>query len=187
MNTTNYPPPSVPLSQKHFEFSWLLWLYKTIAPKHVLEVGTSYGGSLWAWAHNCPDDTTIVAVDNFAPEYDNRARFSAWQAHCRIITIQGASAAPSTVAEARKHAPYHWLFIDADHSYEAVLRDWDNYKPMVAPGGVIVFHDIVPNARGDIQVSRLWSEIQRDGWPTLTICEDMRSDTCGIGVVFARI
>lgn len=35
------------------------------------------------------------------------------------------------------------LFIDADHSYEGVRRDFELWSPLVAPGGLIIFHDYV--------------------------------------------
>ena len=33
------------------------------------------------------------------------------------------------------------VFIDADHSFEAVLRDWKDWSPFLVPGGVVAFHD----------------------------------------------
>jgi len=37
--------------------------------------------------------------------------------------------------------PIRLLFIDADHSYEGVRSDFELWSPLVADGGVIVFHD----------------------------------------------
>lgn len=34
-----------------------------------------------------------------------------------------------------------FLFIDADHSYEGVSRDWRDWARHVAPGGHVAFHD----------------------------------------------
>ena len=36
---------------------------------------------------------------------------------------------------------YDVLFIDADHSYEAVISDLETYGPRVRKGGVILLHD----------------------------------------------
>lgn len=33
------------------------------------------------------------------------------------------------------------VFIDADHSFEAVLRDWKDWSPFLVPGGVVALHD----------------------------------------------
>jgi hypothetical protein len=44
--------------------------------------------------------------------------------------------------------PIDALFIDADHRYEAVRQDWDQWSPKVTPGGIIALHDcrIAPNS-----------------------------------------
>jgi predicted O-methyltransferase YrrM len=44
------------------------------------------------------------------------------------------------VAEHR-HRKIAFLLIDADHSYEGVKADFDNWFPMVTMGGIVVFHD----------------------------------------------
>ncbi len=41
------------------------------------------------------------------------------------------------------------LFIDADHSKEAILRDFSNMFPFVAPHGLILLHDTHP---GDVSL-----------------------------------
>jgi predicted O-methyltransferase YrrM len=38
-----------------------------------------------------------------------------------------------------------FLFIDGDHSRYGVRQDFDMYSPLVAPGGLVAFHDISPN------------------------------------------
>jgi predicted O-methyltransferase YrrM len=37
-----------------------------------------------------------------------------------------------------------FLFIDGDHTYEGVTRDFEMYSPLVKRGGIIAIHDIVP-------------------------------------------
>jgi predicted O-methyltransferase YrrM len=37
--------------------------------------------------------------------------------------------------------PIDLLFIDGDHSYEGVKKDWDLYSPMLKKGSVVIFHD----------------------------------------------
>ena len=37
--------------------------------------------------------------------------------------------------------PVGLLFIDADHSYEGVRADWENWKDRLAPSGKVGFHD----------------------------------------------
>ena len=42
------------------------------------------------------------------------------------------------------HLPIDFLFIDADHSYEAVKADWNGWFPKVRKGGYIALHDSKP-------------------------------------------
>ena len=37
--------------------------------------------------------------------------------------------------------PVHMLFVDGDHSYEAVKADIHGWTPKVVPGGIVAFHD----------------------------------------------
>jgi MMP 1-O-methyltransferase len=38
--------------------------------------------------------------------------------------------------------PIDLLFIDANHEYRAVLRDFNNWVPFVKRGGVVALHDV---------------------------------------------
>jgi len=39
------------------------------------------------------------------------------------------------------HQPIDFLFIDADHSYEAVRQDWFDWSPKIKVGGYVALHD----------------------------------------------
>jgi predicted O-methyltransferase YrrM len=49
-----------------------------------------------------------------------------------------------------------FLFIDGDHSYEGVKRDFEMYGPLVKPSGLIAFHDIVLGS----DVRKFWDEVK---------------------------
>ena len=34
-----------------------------------------------------------------------------------------------------------FVFIDGDHSYEGLRDDWENWRSLTAPGGIIALHD----------------------------------------------
>jgi hypothetical protein len=42
--------------------------------------------------------------------------------------------------------PIDFLFIDGDHSYEAVRTDWDDWHGHVQPDGLVAFHDALLDA-----------------------------------------
>lgn len=48
----------------------------------------------------------------------------------------------STNAAGSFDLPIDLLFIDADHSYEGVKRDWADWVPKVRDGGVVALHDV---------------------------------------------
>lgn len=55
------------------------------------------------------------------------------------------------------------LYIDGDHSYDGVLKDFELYSPFVAEGGYIIFHDIVDSdfhRKQECGVAKLWNEIK---------------------------
>ncbi len=43
-----------------------------------------------------------------------------------------------------KDMPVHIVFVDADHSYEAVQKDIKAWSPHVVSGGLMIFHDYNP-------------------------------------------
>jgi predicted O-methyltransferase YrrM len=56
----------------------------------------------------------------------------------------------STVAVHRfAPASFDYVYIDADHTYEAAARDINLYAPIVRPGGILAGHDYA-NAGGAI-------------------------------------
>lgn|GEM_PF-1068381 len=62
-----------------------------------------------------------------------------------VSTVIGDSASS---ASRYTGGPIRLLLIDADHSYEGVRRDFDAWAPLVAPGGLVVFHDYLMSEAG---------------------------------------
>jgi predicted O-methyltransferase YrrM len=54
------------------------------------------------------------------------------------------------------------LFVDGDHSYDGVKKDFEMYSPLVARGGTIAFHDIVEGTEASVGgVPRFWRELKQ--------------------------
>ena len=169
--------------QRVDELAELLVLLGTLAPLHILEIGSYKGGALWAFRAICPD-ARIVSVDSNHTTYlrDDHRKLGAH-------LIEGDSHDPAIkdmVISAFGGGQIDFLFIDADHSYEAVRQDCEDYSPLVTPGGLVAFHDIEPNPNPGFGVDRLWREIRAQGHSTIEIvARDLSHGRveCGIGVV----
>ena len=121
-------------------------------PKRVLEVGTAYGGTLLVWTRVCSDDAVIVSIDlpggPFGGGYPPLRkliyrRFA--RGRQKIVLIRGDShdlKVLNTVRRIFGNSGADMLFIDGDHSYEGVARDFKWYGSLVRDGGVIALHDI---------------------------------------------
>lgn len=75
-----------------------------------------------------------------------------------------------------------FLFIDADHSYEGVKKDYYNYLPFVRKGGIIALHDIKDSKKHSeyqCEVSSFWKELKGEKMEFL----DNDIDWGGIGVI----
>jgi predicted O-methyltransferase YrrM len=76
------------------------------------------------------------------------------------------------------------LFIDGDHTYEGVKRDFLLYAPLVRPGGIVAFHDIAehPKETG-CDVARFWNEV-KTSYRHEEIIENREQRGWGIGVLY---
>jgi cephalosporin hydroxylase len=179
------PPAPVPILQWEKEFETLLALYRRLDPYRVLEIGTYHGGTLYHWMQNVGSDgPIIVSVDSYAVGVDNRHLYDEWYTRpCYLTVIEGDSHDPDVVEKVRGHAPYDFAMIDAGHYYNEVKRDWELYRPLMAQGGLMCFHDILTHpAWPSIEVGRLWDEIKKDHL-TFEIVADRNAEWGGIGVV----
>lgn len=168
------------LYQNEWELGQLAAIYRELDVYSALEVGAMYGGSLRRWLQR---GTTIVVVDD---EMRKASEWEGWahKAGSSLVLLQGSSDDSDLVAAANDLGPYQFVFIDADHRYEQVKADWENFSPMVGKDGVVAFHDIVE--RPGYGVSYLWDEIKsRPNSRTVEIIgEPVNEHRCGIGVVW---
>jgi len=177
---------ATPVFQRPGEAERLFALYTERAPKRVLEIGVYHGGTLKQWLQRGKPER-VVAVDLFLPRYDCRAKAAQWAkaAGVELFTPQGSSHDPALIDDVAELGPYDWIYIDADHSYQAVAADWRNYAPLCAPGGVVLFHDIVacPVRHPEMGVPQLWAELKA-AYRTTEMVDDYTAKWAGLGVVW---
>jgi predicted O-methyltransferase YrrM len=181
------PPAPVPVFQHVWELSRLLDLYKQRKPKRVLEVGTYHGGTLYHWLQNAVKGAMVISLDSYAVGVDNRAMYPDWTpGGVTLHALCGDSHATETALEVGRFGPFDWIFIDAGHYYNEVEKDWDIYGQMAAEGAVVVLHDISPPHPNhpEIEVNKLWREIQARGYVTQELIASPTQDWGGLGIVY---
>lgn len=177
------------------ELSGLIREVEAARPEGVLEIGTARGGTLLLLCRFSAPDAAIVSVD--LPYGRNGGGYPRWKepyyrdfirANQTLHLMRADSHAPATVERVGCIAGergFDFILIDADHSYDGVKRDYLNYRPLLAPGGILALHDVLPNL-GDpsIDVNRFWTELENDPLiRTETIIADPRQGMYGIGIV----
>jgi predicted O-methyltransferase YrrM len=138
-------------------------------PLRALEIGTARGGTLFVLCRLAAPDATVISVDlphgafggGYSPlRIPLYKRFASPGQSLHLI--RGNSHDMDTLQRVRTilgSEPLDYLFIDADHTYEGVKRDFQMYSPLVRKGGTVAFHDIAPGQPG-CEVPRFWGEIK---------------------------
>ena len=140
-------------------------------PYNVLEIGTMAGGTLWLWCQLAHPHAFVLSVDlpggGFGGGYAPEAipKLLTYSTHQQWIQLfRGDSHNPQMFKSVKRFLrgkKLDLLFIDGDHTLEGVTQDWEMYSPLVADGGLVVFHDIVEHtAMPTCQVKPLWDELK---------------------------
>ena len=126
----------------------------------ILDIGTFDGGTLYLWTRFL-EGQKIITIDLPFPYPSAKTKlFRFFDPNKELHFLRGSSFSNemiNKVANILKGNKIDFLFIDGDHSYEGVKKDFERYKPLVRDGGIIAFHDIVSNRYG---VSQFWNEIK---------------------------
>lgn len=128
--------PSGPWSSPITDVVVLAKIALCLRPKRVLEIGSYRGYTAKLLAEHTPLETRIVAFD---ADPRHGAAYRNTQVESKIDRRVGRVSLAEFVDEPRGH--YDLIFLDADHSYEAVEHDTDVLLPLLSPTGAIVWHD----------------------------------------------
>lgn len=134
------------LTQVQSEITGFIQLAAKIDPHHICEIGVEKGGTNFLLSQSLPAVRLIVGIDLFVKGRTCLRHFSRPDQELRYIN--GSSYASRTVGRFRRILGLRTLdvlFIDGDHSYEGVKRDFLSYREFVRNGGLIAFHDICPD------------------------------------------
>lgn len=154
------------------EFVELLKIFQKLNPQYIMEIGTANGGTLFSFCKLAREDATIISVD--LPEGPFSGGYPEWKIpiyqafakeNQKLYLLREDSHQQETLEEIKKILTSNkldFLFIDGDHSYEGVKKDFEMYSPLVRKGGIVAFHDICNKdiTREDIEVPIFWREIK---------------------------
>jgi hypothetical protein len=128
------------------ESCYLVMLLKTTKGTTIIEFGTSYGDTTLLFALNSPPDAVVLTTDLpewspvgikfLEPEANTKVR-------CGYARIQDWDlSAYRGVTD--------FVFVDASHAYDDILADSRKALDLLAPGGIVCWHDYRFKFRHDV-------------------------------------
>ena len=158
----------------------------------MLEVGTEKGGTFFLLTRVATPDALLLSLDL---PVGQMSAYPAWREPLyrgfvrerqRTELVREGSHAPRTfekVKDLLAGRSIDLLFIDGDHSYNGVKKDFEMYSPLVAKDGTIAFHDIVDGAEASVGgVPRFWRELKQNR-RHLEFVKSWQQGGWGIGVL----
>ena len=165
-------------SQHVPEFERLLDIYNNTNPKYVLEIGSLMGWSLHHWIHYSQPGSTVISIDlpisQFCGTGDPRCKeqelaiteeWPKWAKdnQTKLYLIRSESQHQATAKQVESILDTNkldFIFIDGNHFYDYVKRDFEMYSKYTRKGSVIAFHDIGENEEGTVNL--YWNEIKNN-------------------------
>lgn len=187
--------PLIRSNQRRTEIVAFIKLVERLKPAVVCEIGAAGGGTLALFSRVAAADADFVSIDLAYTEGQRQAFPLLIRPTQRLTILAGDSHAQDTVERLKQwlgDRQIDFLFIDGDHSYEGVAKDYEMYSPFVRPGGVIGFHDIVEDYRtrygvptsSDVGgVPAFWKALKQKIGEAEELVEHPLQDGLGIGVV----
>lgn len=157
-----------------------------------MEIGTAKGGTLFLLSRTISENGILISLDLPYGKFGGGyylwrillyKSFVHWKQ--RIVLIRDDSHQDSVrrnIDEILNGRMIDILFIDGDHSYEGVKRDFEDYSKFVSNHGLVAFHDIkVQGIQSDgvYGVNEFWNDVKKV-YPYQEFCYN---NGPGIGVI----
>jgi len=121
---------------------------------NIIEVGCNRGLTSLAISKVCPTKI-IYAIDCETPtNKDQQYEVVALWAECKGINNIVCINANSQTMDLNLFKDIGMVFIDGDHTYEGVKKDYENSRKLIKEG-VIIFHDYKPDT------NYIWNEVAK--------------------------
>jgi cephalosporin hydroxylase len=191
--TFPFEPWRIRPEQVKDEIMGLMEILMRYRPKFILEIGTARGGSFFLFTRAAASDATLVSIDLPGgslgggcselkiPYYESFALLGQ-----KIYLPRMDSHKEITLHAINRILDGHkldFLFIDGDHTYQGVKKDFEMYGELVDKGGIIAFHDICHHPQNNVEVEKVWHEI-KDRYEHIEIVRNWKQGWAGIGVLY---
>lgn len=180
---------SITPAQIKEEILKLIKLLKKRKIKNLLEIGTADGGTLFLFSKIVEDNGKIITIDlpNGYPRWREILYKSFSEKNKKIFIIKSDSHDIKTYESVKKilnGEKLDFVFIDGDHSYKSVKKDFETYVKLVKKGGLVAFHDIVKDERNySGEVYKFWEKIKKR-YKNFEIVKNKNQNGYGIGVIY---
>ena len=181
--------------QVHSEIRSALEEIERIRPRQVLEVGLGTGGTFFLLSRAVAPEAVLISLNFPEPRLRQKLReftlSSAAPPNQRLHFIRGDSHEESSLREVKRtvsNQQLDVLFLDGDHTYDGIKKDFVMYAPLVGSGGLVFFHDILAHdsesdPHGQCQVDRFWHEVKTQ-YRHREFVEDPARGWAGIGMLY---
>lgn len=129
-----------------WEIESTLKLIAEAQPRVMCEIGTFDGGTSLLFSKFLTTVELMICIDLYVKNKQLLKLLAPPGQHLRFF--DRSSYSDRTIEEISRFLggrQIDALFIDGDHRYEGVKQDFLCYRPFVKDGGLILFHDIVPD------------------------------------------
>jgi len=132
-------PPS-----KYYLFFRLL--AEKIKPRLAVVLGVCGGGDCYHLCLGSPD-STVVGVDI---AYDHPEQLAYIKEHCKNFQFWLGDSTKSAPAVHQGYGAIDFLFIDTTHTKDDTIKEFEAWKPFLAPGAIVCFDDLYRTEMGDV-------------------------------------
>lgn len=161
------------LAQEHNELRDLCMRVKEHKPKVIAEIGTWNGGTFYVWTRINPAAKKIISIDlpdgQYGGGYDEKRikffkEFASDKPEMNLHFIRGDSKSDETVSKLKSllgEDKIDFLYIDGDHTYDGIKKDFEIYVNFMSKDGLVGFHDINTFKTG-YGVNQYWNELKQN-------------------------
>jgi SAM-dependent methyltransferase len=128
--------PLKPWDTPYDDIVALCAIARSAKPRRILEIGTARGRTTLLLSDNCPEaEISTYDIDPDAGSYFSTLNPPPAKIRLRICDVQ------SDAARLQDGEKFDFIFIDANHIENAVRADSELAFELLAPGGLILWHD----------------------------------------------